>query len=104
MTKFNCPFVLQDDAVKQEMGRDQVTVYKSIMLDFDENGGLAKGKNKNIDLGRVLQAAGLNGANWQITQLRGAGPVVVKVVHREGERRDGSRWKRAEVDQVAQVR
>lgn len=104
MTKFSCPFVIQDDAVKAEMGRDKVVVTKQINLDFDETGGIAKGKNRNIELGRVMSACGLNAQGSSVSQLRGAGPVMVKVVHREGERKDGSKWKRAEVDAVAAIR
>ena len=80
-------------------------VYKPVNLDVSDDGGIATGKNKNIELGRVRKAVGQNADGpWNITQLRGAGPVLVKVVHREGDRKDGSKWKRAEVDQVVSLR
>lgn len=105
MFKFNCPIVINDDKVKQELQRDKVVVTKQFILDLDENGKLAEGTNRNVELGRLRDAAGQNtpGTPWSIAQLRGAGPFMVKIVHVEFERRDGSKGKRAEVDKVVRV-
>ncbi len=102
-TKFNVPFVIDDDRVKAELGMDKVVVFQSITLDF-EQGKLAWGKNKNIDLGKLRKAVGQNNAGpWSPGSLRGAGPVMIKVIHREGKRNDGSTWKNAEVERVAPI-
>lgn len=104
MTKFNVPFVVQDDKVKQELARDKVVVTKQIILDLDDAGGLSKDKNKNIELGRIRQAAGQNDSGpWSPANLRGAGPMMGKIVHREFERKDGTKGKRAEIDRVVRI-
>jgi hypothetical protein len=104
MTKFNCPFVIQDDAVKAELARDKVTMYKQLILDVADDGGLDFGKNKNIDLGRIRAAVGQNDPGpWSIANLRGAGPVMVKVVHVDFERKDKSKGKRAEIERVVRI-
>lgn len=105
MYKLTLPFVIDDESVKKEMGRDKVTVSKQLILDLDENNKLAEGRNKNVELGRIRDAVGQNdGSPWTIAHLRGAGPVVVRVSHVEFERRDGSHGKRTEIDRVAKVR
>lgn len=101
MTKLTLPFVIDDDAVRAEMGRDTVSLTKAIILDLDDRGLPATGKNKNIELGRIRDAVGQRDTNpWNLSMLRGAGPVIVKVTHVEFERRDGTRGKRAEIDRV----
>lgn len=105
MYKLTLPFIVNDDAVKAELDRDKVIVNRQLILDLDENGKLAEGKNKNIELGRIRDAVGQNdGSPWTIANLRGAGPLMIRVTHVEFERKDGSRGKRAEIDRVARVR
>ena len=104
MYKLTLPFVIQDESVKAEMQRDKVVVTKQLILDVDDNGALDTGKNKNVELGRIRAAAGQNdGQPWTITRLRGAGPLMVKVVHVEFERKDKTKGKRAEIDRVVRI-
>lgn len=99
--KFDIPFKISNDPkVMAETGRDEAIVYKQINLDRDENGGIARGTNKNVELGRLYDAAGLNVGNTSIAQLRGTGPFVITVVHESGKRKDGSEWKQARVAKV----
>lgn len=104
-TKFNVPFVIDDDKVKAELGMDKVVCFQSITLDFEPGtNNLAWGINKNIDLGKLRKAVGQNNPGpWSAANLRGAGPVMVKVEHRSGKRGDGSEWKNAEVTRVAPI-
>jgi|SoiMethySBSTD1v2_1073268.scaffolds.fasta_scaffold40768_2 hypothetical protein len=105
MTKLTIPFIINDDKVKQELERDKVVVSKQVILDLDDNGQLASGKNKNIELGRLRDALGQNDDDtWSIAKLRGAGPLMVRVTHIEYDRRDGTKGKRAEIDRIARVR
>lgn len=106
MTKLSLPFVIQDDAVAAEMGRDKVVITKALILDVDDNGMISEGKNKNIELGRIRDAVDQNNPKmpWSLASLRGAGPVIVRVIHKEFERNDGTHGKRAEIDRVARVR
>lgn len=105
MTKFGCPCIVVDDKVKADLGMEKVTVFKNITLDFDDTGAIAFGKNRNIDLGQLRHAVGQNNPGpWSIAQLRGAGPFMGRVEHREGKRKDGSAFKIAEVTRVAPIR
>jgi hypothetical protein len=45
---------------KDKTGRDHITVKQGIMLDLNDNGGLDMGKGRNISLGRLREAVGLN--------------------------------------------
>lgn len=104
MLKLTLPFVIDDAAVKQALGRDKVVVTKQVILDTDDNGSLAIGTNRNVELGRIREAVGQNGNGpWSIMNLRGAGPVMVKIAHVEFDRRDGSKGKRTEVERVVRV-
>lgn len=104
MTKFSCPIVIDDDKVKADMGVDKVLVFYQCTLDFDDKGQLAWGKNRNIDLGKLRNAAGQNQPGpWSPSMLRGAGPFMVKVAHRTGKRKDGSPFKVAEIARLAPI-
>lgn len=98
---FSIPFKISNDArVMAEIGRDEATVYKELTLDRDENGGIARGPNKNVEYGRILEAAGLNAAGSGPASLRGTGPFVITVVHESGKRKDGTTWQQARVGKV----
>jgi hypothetical protein len=105
MTKFTCPFVIDNDPrVMQELGRDKATVTRQIILDMADSGGLDFGPNKNVPLGQIRAAVDQNQPGpWSIGNLRGAGPVMVKVSHRKGKRSDGSDFEMAEVTRVVKV-
>lgn len=105
MVKLTIPFVIQDETVKAEMQRDKVVVSKQIILDMDADGGIDWNKNKNVELGRIRAAVGQNvdGQPWSIQKLRGAGPVMVKVVHTEFGRKDGTKGKRTEIERVVRI-
>lgn len=104
MTKVTLPFVIQDDRVKNELQRDKVIVAKQLILDLADDGmTLATGPNKNIELGRIRAAAGQDKGPWSIANLRGAGPLMVKVAHVEYSRKDGSKGKRAEIERVTRI-
>jgi hypothetical protein len=73
-------YVLIDEKAKAFMGRDRPTLRDTIFLDFEEDGRLAMGINKNIALGALREAVGQNGSGpWAPGMLRGAGPVLLKV-------------------------
>lgn len=107
MTNFRIPFVIQDAKAAQAVGRDdgEVIAYKQVTLDFDSNGGLDFGVNRNVELGQIRQAVGQNNPGpWSPSNLRGAGPVMVKVEHRKGKRKDGSPFESAEITRVVAIR
>lgn len=51
---------IQDEAVKMFCGREKVICKQGIMLDLTETGGLDMSKGKNIGLGKLREALGLN--------------------------------------------
>lgn len=102
MVKFNLPWSIQDATVLASLGRDSLTIYQQIVLDTAENGALDWGKDRNIQLGRVRKAVNQNNPGaWNVSNLKGAGPALVKVTHETFKRRDGSEGKAARVTAVA---
>lgn len=102
-TVFSPPFAIQDGAVQQELGRDKVVVYhKGIFLDFGSDGGLDFSKGKNVGLNQLRDAVGQNVQGpWSFASLKGAGPVMVKVVH-ESDSNDPDK-KYARVSKVTKI-
>ena len=56
----NITWSVTDQAVLALLGRDKVIVYQSIMLDLTPQGGLDMGAGKNVNLGRLREALGMN--------------------------------------------
>ena len=78
---------VDDAAVKELLGRDKVTVRQGIMLDLTDSGGLDMGKGRNVGLGRLREAVGLNtpGQPFSFSMLVGR-VAKVSVSHRiDGE-------------------
>lgn len=78
---------VDDQNVKALLGREKVTVRQGVMLDLTESGGLDLGKGKNVGLGRLREAVGLNspGQPFSVTMIVGRA-AKVNVTHRvEGE-------------------
>lgn len=53
-------YSITDEAVKALTGRDKVFITDMLMLDITPAGGLDMNKAKNIQLGRLREACGLN--------------------------------------------
>jgi len=79
-TRLDVVWEIEDHALKAKMDRDKVTVFQGIMLEFDENGTLAMGKGKNVQLGRLREAIGLNEGPVAFHSFRGR-PAMIKVDH-----------------------
>lgn len=80
-------WLIEDEAVKAELGRASVTCRQGIMLDLTPGGGLDMAKGKNVGLGRLREALHLNqpGQAFSFGQLPGQA-AKVKVSHRiDGE-------------------
>lgn len=101
---FSCPFVIQDEGVKQQTGRDKVVVSMDMFLDIDPaTGQLRSEGDANWQLGRVKEAVGQKDViPWGFGMLRGAGPVLVNVRHRQIDQNDPER-KAAEVNRVVRI-
>lgn len=74
---------VDDGALKEKLGRDKITVRQGVMLDLSDTGGLDTGKGKNVGLGRLREAVGLNdpGRPFAFAMLTGK-PAKIAVKHR----------------------
>lgn len=79
---------VDDQAVIDATGMKNPIVRQTVFLDLTEQGGLDKGKGKNVQLGKLREAVGQNqnGKPWQPGMLIGQ-VAKIKVGHRmyEGE-------------------
>jgi hypothetical protein len=85
--KLEISWNIDDANVKATLERDKVTCRQQIMLDLTESGGLDMGKGKNVGLGRLREAIGLNtpGQPFSFSMIPGR-LAKVKVEHRvDGE-------------------
>src|SRR6516164_7321878 len=87
--KLQLQWELLDEALATKMERRKVVLRDEILLDMTETGLLDKGKGKNVQLGRLLEALGLNkpGQAWTFPQMVGR-PVVIAIKH-DVQQRDG---------------
>jgi hypothetical protein len=53
-------YEVDDPELKELLGRDKVTVRQGVMLDLNPGGGISTEKGRNVQLGRVREAMGLN--------------------------------------------
>jgi len=76
-------WLIDDQGVKELLGRDKVTVKQGVMLDLTEAGGLDMGKGKNVALGKLRAALDLNthGQAFSFNQIPGR-MAKIKVSHR----------------------
>lgn len=77
------PVIVDDPEAKRATGRDPLTVRWQSFIDRTENGGLDFGQGKNIRLGRLREATGLNkpGEPFSISKFQGK-MVKISVKHR----------------------
>lgn len=83
-TILEIPFVLQDNdgSLAAKLGPRQQYIHKeSYWLDFDANGSLAFGPDKNIRLGQLRAALGQNerGVPWAPAMMRNMGPLRIAI-------------------------
>ena len=76
-----------DESVKKQTELEKPTARQSIFLDLTPEGGIDRGKNKNVQLGKVRDAVGQNksGKPWGPAQLQSQ-VATVRVAQRvDGE-------------------
>lgn len=90
---------VQDDGIRALLERQKVLVPQDVMLDLTESGDLDMGKGKNVRLGRLREAIGLNkpGEPFAFSMIEGH-LAKINVKHRTG---DNPEDVFAEVDRVA---
>lgn len=75
------PWEIQDQAELQRLGRDRLPVRQQGFLDVKDDGSLDFGKQKNITLGQIFAALGMNDGSGSISRIQGQ-MARVKVSHR----------------------
>lgn len=75
------PFIIQDDALRVKMGREQVVHRESFWLDFTADGRLDTSADKNVRLGQLRAALDQNkaGQPWSPAMLRNMGPLRIAI-------------------------
>lgn len=93
---------VDDAGVKQLLERDKVSVKQGVMLDLTPEGGLDMGKGKNVTLGRLRDALGLNtpGQPFGFKMMIGRA-ARIKVTHRTDPKNPEAIF--AEVAAVAKI-
>jgi hypothetical protein len=83
------PFLIQDDALKAKLGREQITHRETFWLDFDAQGRLDTGPDRNVRLGQLRNVLGQNqpGTPWAPSMMRNMGPVRI-VIKTTSDKRD----------------
>ncbi len=74
-------WIIPDEGLQKKLNRETVTARQSIRIDLNGDGSIGTGPNQNVGLGRLRTALGLNGRIFYFSQLRGAGPARVLVIH-----------------------
>ena len=69
--KLKITWTLEDQAVRDLLGRDKVIVTQDIMLDLTDTGSLDMGKGRNVELNRLHAAVDLNVSGFSFHQLDG---------------------------------
>ena len=76
-TIFRVRWEILDDDVREALGRDRVFVNQDIWLDVDDNGALDARKGKNVGLGRLYAALGINRPGVRPRDVDGQATVLV---------------------------
>lgn len=81
------PWEIDSQEVKELLGRDKVSVKQGIMLDLTDT-GLDMGKGKNVGLGRLREAVGLNVPGQPFAPSMIAGRIAKVVVSHRIDKND----------------
>ena len=95
--KVDLVWVIDNQELRDTLNRAQVKITQGIMLDLDENGKLDTAKGRNVQLGKVRKALGINEGAVKWREFLGK-PATLQIVHKPSNL-DGSM--REEVAAVA---
>ncbi len=92
-----------DEAYKALAGRETIRIRDQFLLDIDDvTNQIKTGPEDNVALGQRREALGLNTSmGFSLSQLRGAGPAMIRIKHRADDR-DPQR-KYAEIGRVVKM-
>jgi len=91
-----------DEGLKSQLGRDSVRVRQRFFVDLDSNtGAFLEGADKNVQLGALREAVGLNQGTFSLARLRGAGPALVRIIQTADEKDPAIKY--SEVSRVTKL-
>ena len=88
--KLKVTWSLEDQPVRDLLGRDKVTVVQDIMLDLTDHGTLDMGKGRNVELNRLRAALDLNVSGFSFHQFDGRMARIT--VKQDQDRNDPSKF------------
>lgn len=100
LTRLDLILETSDPVVGEATGRDKSSVRHGIILDLNKMGQLDTGKGKNVSLGRMFDALGLDSATANISDFSGKS---VKVVIKHVTDSTDSSITRAEVKSMSRM-
>ena len=77
-TILDVTYAIDDQGVREETGLPEPTIRQSIFLELGADGKLDSGKGKNVNLGRLREAVGLNqpGQAFSFASLIGQACII----------------------------
>jgi hypothetical protein len=99
--KMNVSFKILDDAVRATLKRENVFVPMQMFLDLTTGNTLDTSEGKNVSIGRLRAVLDQNSGDWKPSDLKGKGPLMVKVTQRSDNRDPTIKY--AEVSRVAKI-
>jgi hypothetical protein len=100
--KMNVSMKILDENVKALLKRESVFVPMQLWLDLNaDESGLDTAEGKNVSLGRLRAVLDQNSGDWKPSDLKGKGPIMVKVTQRSDTTDPTIKY--AEVSRVAKI-
>ena len=78
--RLNLVWVIDDQALRDKLNRAEVTITQGLMLDLDDNDRLDTRKGRNVRLGRVRKALGLNEGSIKFKEFIGK-TATLQIAH-----------------------
>ena len=83
-TRLNVVYIIQEEEAQEATKLEEPTVRQTIFLDMTDDGRIDMSEGKNIQLGRLRAACGLNEGAFSFRQLQGQN-VRTRIKHRSGD-------------------
>lgn len=93
---------LLDEAEKARLGREKLTCRQQFLLDLTPDGKLDFSKGKNIRLGQIYEALGMNDGSGTFERIKNSGQMVRGQLKHRADDKDSS-VKYAEIVRVAKA-
>lgn len=79
--KLDFVWVIDSQELRDMLNRAQVKITQGVMLDLDENGRIDTAKGRNVQLGKLRKALGINETSVKFREFLGK-PATIQIVHK----------------------